>query len=76
MSKAVVLRAVNTILFLSFITQVVTAILIALHVNTPYTQLIFEIHEHNGFLMIAFVAIHITLNWGWVKANFFKKHGE
>jgi hypothetical protein len=36
-------------------------------------QTIFEVHEHNGVLLIALAIIHIVLNWGWIKTNFLKK---
>ena len=73
MNKAAVLRVVNMVLFFSFTAQVITSIIILLRIKSHYTQLIFEIHEYNGLLMIIVAAVHITLNWGWIKANFFKK---
>ena len=73
MNKAAALRAVNTILFFSFILQALTSIIIFLKIKTPYTHSIFEVHEYNGIFMIMLAAAHITLNWGWIKANFFKK---
>ena len=36
-------------------------------------QTVFEAHEHNGVLLVALAVTHLTLNWGWVKANYFKK---
>ena len=73
MNKFGALRIVNTILFFSFILQVITSIIIVLRIRIPHTQLVFEIHEYNGLLMIIVAAMHIALNWGWIKANFFKK---
>lgn len=73
MNKVGALRIVNVVLFFSFITQVITSIIILLRIKLHYTQLIFEIHEYNGLFMIIAAATHITLNWGWMKANFFKK---
>jgi hypothetical protein len=73
MNKAVALRIVNPILFFSFMIQVITSLIIVFKIKTHYTPLIFEIHEYNGLFMIMVVAAHLTLNWGWVKANFFKK---
>jgi len=73
MSKVVVLRAVNMALFLAFILQVMTIVIIFLKIKTPYTHSIFEIHEYNGLFMITLAVAHIILNWGWMKTNFFKK---
>lgn len=73
MNRAGALRIVNMILFFSFTIQVITSIIMLLRIKTPYAQLVFEIHEHNGLFMIVIVIAHITLNWGWIKANFFKK---
>jgi len=42
-------------------------------VNVPDMKPILEIHEHVGLLLIALVALHFTLNWGWIRANFFRR---
>jgi len=73
MNKVMALRIVNTALFFSFVTQAITGVIIAFRIKTPNTPLVFEIHAHNGILMVIIAAMHITLNWGWIKANFFKK---
>ena len=73
MNKAGALRIVNAALFFSFVLQVITSIIILLRIKLPNAQLVFEVHEYNGIFMIMMVATHITLNWGWIKANFFKK---
>ncbi len=73
MNRVIVLRSVNMTLALSFLLQVMTVIIIVFHITTPDPQLVFEIHEYNGILMVLLVCTHITLNWGWIKANFFKK---
>ena len=73
MNKAMVLRVVNATLFFSFIAQVITSLLIFFRIKTPNTPLVFEIHEYSGLFMITLALTHITLNWGWIKANFFKK---
>lgn len=73
MNKAVVLRIVNIALFFSFIIQTITASVMLFRINTPYLQLISEVHEYNGIFLIIAVITHIVLNWGWIKANFFKK---
>ena len=73
MNKMLALRAVNIILFFSFILQVITSVIIFFKIRLPYRELVFEVHEYNGLFMIIVAVIHITLNWGWINANFFKK---
>ena len=73
MNKFGALRIVNMVLFFSFILQVITSVIILLKIRLHYTQLVFEVHEYNGLFMIMVAATHISLNWGWIKANFFKK---
>ena len=73
MNKAVVLRIVNIALFFSFIIQAITASVMLFRINTPYLQLISEVHEYNGIFLIIAVVVHIALNWGWIRTNFFKK---
>ena len=75
MNKVGVLRVVNTVLFLSFILQAITIVIILFRIKTPNMRLIFEVHEYNGILMVVMAVTHITLNRGWIKANFFKKKG-
>jgi len=72
-NKVGVLRVLNMVLFCSFIMQVITSVIIFLRIKLPNVHLIFEIHEYNGLCLITLVLTHITLNWGWIKANFFKK---
>lgn len=73
MNKVAVMRTVNMALLLSFILQVITSVVILLKIRLPHVQLVFEAHEYNGLFMIIAAAMHIVLNWGWIKANFFKK---
>lgn len=73
MDKVKLLRIVNPILFISFMVQAATASVMVLHIRVPHLRSIMELHEYNGILMVILVAIHVTLNWGWIRANFFKK---
>jgi len=73
MIKVLALRVVNMALLFSFILQAVTSIVMLLKIKLPHLQLVFEVHEYNGLLMIIAASMHIALNWGWIKANFFKK---
>lgn len=73
MNKIAVLRVVNAVLLLSFFMQVITSFIIFLKLRVPFREFIFEAHEYNGLLLITTAALHVILNWGWIKANFFKK---
>jgi uncharacterized membrane protein len=70
MVKTTLLKVVNPLLFFVFIVQAFTGILMFLEKDT---ELCSEIHEYNGLVMIGLIIIHITLNWGWIKATFFRK---
>lgn len=68
MSKAVLLKYVNLLLILSFLTQIVTIVVIELRPG----GLVMEAHETNGFILIGLVVVHAILNFGWIKANLLK----
>jgi len=73
MNKSGLFRILNMALLFSFILQAITSVILFLRIKINYTHLIFEIHQYNGLFMIVAAAIHITLNRGWIRANFFKK---
>ena len=68
MKKAVVLKAVNILLALSFIWVAVTALL---HEQIP--RVFHNVHPIGGFLFTALAITHIILNWNWIKNSYFKK---
>lgn len=70
MNRPKLLKIVNPILGLSFFAQAATGLM--LFFGIWESEAVAEIHEWNGFAMIALVVIHLWLNWGWVRANFFK----
>ncbi len=73
MNKVILLRIVNTILFLSGVTQIATGLAIFFRLfvsNASVFGLIGEIHEYNGLLFSALIVTHICLNWSWIKAQF------
>lgn len=73
MSKVTLLRIVNSLLLLAFLVQAATGIIFSLEIHVPAMELLSEIHEYVGLLMVVLVIAHLSLNWGWVKANIFKK---
>jgi hypothetical protein len=76
MNKTILLKVVNPLLFISLAIQAITGVIAAFHLfisNPKLFESIAELHEHNGFLFVALGATHICLNWGWIKAQFFKR---
>ena len=72
MNKAAHMRPVNLILAISFVMQAITSLIIFFHIKVPRRWGIFDIHVYNGLLMLCLALIHLWLNWGWIKANYFK----
>jgi hypothetical protein len=65
MKKTTALKIVNPIIGLLFVSQSVTGVfgqIIPYDINGP-------IHKFGGYLFIAFVIIHIILNWSWIKST-------
>ena len=72
-NKNKLLKIINSLLLISFIIQTLTIIVLFFNLKVPRLDLISEVHEKNGLLLIALAIIHVILNWNWIKANFFKK---
>lgn len=69
MSKNRVLKVVNVILFMFIVNQAATGLL---HSKLPHV--VFEWgHERAAYLLLTVAAIHILLNWNWIKVSYFKK---
>ncbi|MGB3341734.1 MAG: DUF4405 domain-containing protein [bacterium] len=68
------LKIVNPILFLLMLIQAITGIGQRYGGQDAF-RFFRRIHYPNGILLVMFFLIHLYLNWGWVKMNFFKpKH--
>lgn len=72
MNRMRLLKTINLLLFISFLMQGVSSIIIFFRIKVPHTRAVFEFHEYNGLALVTLALIHITLNWGWIKANFLK----
>lgn len=69
MKKSTVLKILNPILAVLLVSQAVTGIF---HARIPYET--YEIvHGGGGYLFVAGVALHILLNWSWVKATYLRR---
>jgi hypothetical protein len=72
MTAQKLLRVVNPVLFLSLAVQAATGGMILFGLKMPFSADLFEIHEHNGILLIVLAASHLALNWGWVRVNYLR----
>ena len=66
MTKVSLLRVVNIMLMLAFLTVLTSVILMKAGLMS---ETVFELHETAGGLMLLLAAVHLWLNWGWVRAN-------
>ena len=67
MSKKTAFKIVNIIIALLIINQASSAILRGLIGRDAFEVL----HEGGGVLLLIGVIIHVILNWGWVRMQFF-----
>ena len=70
------LKIVNPILFLSAVIQIITGAAITMGLfasNGRIFSMMTEVHGHNGFIFAGLVLAHISLNWGWIKSQIFKR---
>ena len=75
MNKAAVLKVTNLFLFISMSAQVLTGVVLFFDLFTGRAKLfemIAQIHRYNGLILALLVAIHLALNWGWIRSQFFK----
>ena len=69
MKKSVQLKVLNVLLGLLIVSQGLSGLF-----RDSLPEETFEhIHVPGGLLIMAGVILHVVLNWGWVKANFWKK---
>ena len=61
------LKTVNPILFILVLWQAITA----LGHDFLGREIFEKVHVTGGLLLIVFAAIHLVLNWNWVKSNYF-----
>lgn len=68
MKKASLLKITNPILALALVNQIVSLII------KDYIdyEVFYKIHETGGGILVIGAFLHLLLNWGWVKNNYFK----
>jgi len=73
MNKARWLLWGNVFLFITFVVQVVTSLILYFVIMTKFQEHIFYlIHAYNGFLFIALGLLHIWLHWRVIKHVYFE----
>ena len=69
MPKNKALKIVNVVLLVLLLNQAATGMLA---IKLPHE--VFEWgHERAAFVLLVIAAVHLVMNWNWVKANYFKK---
>ncbi len=69
MKRNTVLKILNPILLVLFISQAITGLF-----HGKISHETFEIfHEGGGKILIGLIVLHFILNFNWVKANYFPK---
>jgi uncharacterized membrane protein YraQ (UPF0718 family) len=66
--KNSILKIINPVLGVLLINQILVGLL---HGVLPHE--VFEVmHEGGGIVFAIMAVLHVTLNWSWIKANFFR----
>ncbi len=68
-----VLKYSNMALFISFLLQAATSLVMFFGLNLPSWFPLYNIHAYNGLLMIVLVFFHVYLHWPAVRGLFFRK---
>ncbi len=63
------LKILNLIIGLLFLNQFLTGVF-----HDSISDEIYELlHEGGGLTLTALIVLHLILNWGWIKASYFRK---
>lgn len=69
MKRNTMLKILNPVLALFFINQAITVIF-----RESLSYRVFGIfHKGGGAILLCLIAVHIILNFNWVKANYFSR---
>jgi len=69
MKRNTVFKILNPVLFLFFINQAIT-VLLREHLSFKTFGLF---HKIGGATLLCLIALHIILNFNWIKANYFPR---
>lgn len=73
MPKANLMKFLNSVLFIVFFIQGITALVMLFELKIVNSQQLLMIHKYNGLLLIVWGLMHVASNWSWVKAAYFRK---
>lgn len=73
MNKAQWLTITNLALFIAFILQIISGLVMLFELQMLNLNLMFQVHKYNGLALAGLWCVHLSLNWSWIKAHFFKK---
>lgn len=69
MKRNTILKIINPLLAVLVLSQILTGML---GDNLPHEA--FELlHEGGGYALAVVAALHLALNWNWVKSTYFKR---
>jgi len=69
MKKNTMLKILNPILAVFFLNQVISALF-----RDSFSRPAFDIfHKTAGIILFCLIALHIILNFNWIKASYFSK---
>lgn len=76
MNKTGVLKVSNILLFISMVIQVATGVILFFDLFVMRGKLFIffvSLHKYNGVVFTILMIEHLTLNWGWIKSQLFKR---
>ena len=76
MNRFDALRKLNPLLVVLSLVQAVTGGIFLLDPTDfikPDSGWLSYVHRFNGLLLVTLILVHVALNWGWIKANIFKR---
>ncbi|NTV28740.1 MAG: DUF4405 domain-containing protein [Candidatus Omnitrophica bacterium] len=75
-NKVRLLKVVNAVLAIVFITQAVTGLVMFFDINIVNLRYVFSTHKYSGLALIVLLMIHLSLNWSWVRSTYFSKRRQ
>lgn len=72
MSKLKLLKIINPILACTIVLQIFTGLFHDFIIEISY-DLFKIVHSINAYLLSGLVAIHLFLNWNWIKSSYFSR---
>ncbi len=76
MNRFGVLRKLNPLLVVLSLVQAATGgifLFAPFDFDDPSAGPLYYVHRINGALLVVMIVVHVVLNWGWIKANVFKR---